>query len=86
MASGVPLVTTRVGQAMDIVKHGQNGWMVAVEDVNGLAYWANYVHQNQGDKLDMVLRNGRITAEANSYETQIPLWQKFMKGFVEWKN
>ena len=28
MANGVPLVTTRVGQAMDLVKHGENAWMV----------------------------------------------------------
>jgi len=39
---------TRVGQAMDIVKHGQNGWMVAVEDVDGLAKWSNFVYQKPG--------------------------------------
>jgi glycosyltransferase involved in cell wall biosynthesis len=84
MASGVPLVTTRVGQARDIVLHGQNGWMVDVEDVDGLAHWAKYVHQNQGTALDKVLKNGRVTAEANAYTTQLPLWRNFMKGFVEW--
>jgi len=86
MASGVPLVTTQVGQAMDIVKHGQNGWMVDVEDVNGLAYWAKYVHQNQGSALEKVLKNGRATAEAHTYTTQLPLWRNFMKGFVEWND
>jgi glycosyltransferase involved in cell wall biosynthesis len=30
MASGVPLVTTRVGQATDLVRHGENGWIVDV--------------------------------------------------------
>jgi glycosyltransferase involved in cell wall biosynthesis len=84
MASGVPLVTTRVGQAMDIVRHGENGWMVATEDVDGLARWANYVHQNQGDALEKVLKNGLATAEANAYSAQLPLWRNFMKGFVEW--
>jgi glycosyltransferase involved in cell wall biosynthesis len=86
MASGVPLVTTRVGQARDIVKNGQNGWMVGVEDVNGLAHWAKYVHQNQGSALEKVLKNGRATAEAHTYTTQLPLWRNFMKGFVEWKD
>jgi glycosyltransferase involved in cell wall biosynthesis len=85
MASGVPLVTTRVGQAMDLVKHGQNGWMTAVEDVPGLAQWVIHVYQNQGDTLDRILQNGRATAEANSYLAQLPLWRNFMKGFVEWK-
>jgi glycosyltransferase involved in cell wall biosynthesis len=86
MASGVPLVTTRVGQAIDLVIHGKNGWMVDVEDINGLAYWANNVYQNQGLTRDSVLPNGRATAEANNYAAQVPLWQNFMKGFVEWKD
>ncbi len=86
MASGVPLVTTRVGQAMDLVRHGENGWMVEVEDVNGLATWANHVYQNQGSaQLEQILKNGRTTAEANTYDQQIPLWRNFMKGFVEWQ-
>ena len=85
MASGIPLVTTRVGQAMDLVKHGENGWMVDIEDFDGLAKWAGYVYQNQGGKLDPILQNGRATAETNSYLAQIPLWRTFMKGFVEWQ-
>ena len=35
MATGIPLVTTRVGQASDLVRHGENGWLVDVEDVDG---------------------------------------------------
>lgn len=85
MASGVPLVTTRVGQAMDLVRHGQNGWMVDVEDVDGLARWANYVHQNQGAELESILAQGRATAEANSYAAQIPLWRNFMRSYVDWE-
>ncbi len=86
MASGTPLVTTRVGQAMDIVKHGQNGWMVAVEDVDGLARWAEYVYLNRGSNLDQVLLNGYETAQANSYAKQLPLWKNFMTGFLEWES
>lgn len=37
MASGIPLVTTKVGLAPDVVKHGSNGFLVEVEDVEGLA-------------------------------------------------
>ena len=67
---------------MDMVLHGQNGWMVNSEDVNGLATYARYVYEHQG-QLNNLLASARSTAEANSYETQVPLWQKFMKGFVE---
>jgi glycosyltransferase involved in cell wall biosynthesis len=82
MASGVPLVTTRVGQAMDLVRHGGNGWMVEVEDAEGLAYWAEYAIAHRSSISD-VLDNARQTAEANSCTALIPLWERFMRGFVE---
>jgi glycosyltransferase involved in cell wall biosynthesis len=81
MASGVPLVTTRVGQAMDLVKHLQNGWMVEPEDAEGLAHWSKYVIDNVSSISD-VLKVGRQTAEKNSYQAQLSLWENFMKGFV----
>ena len=39
MATGVPLVTTRVGQATDLVRHGENGYLVDVGDAEGIAEW-----------------------------------------------
>ena len=83
MASGVPLVTTRVGQAMDLVKHGGNAFMTAVEDVEALASYALKVYSSSQTDLQIILEAGRKTAEANSYQSQIPLWAEFMKGFVE---
>lgn len=82
MSSGVPLVTTRVGQAMDLVKHGENAFMTEVEDVDALASYALQVYRSGEDSLMPMLKAGRVTAEANSYESQIPLWAGFMKGFV----
>jgi glycosyltransferase involved in cell wall biosynthesis len=83
MACGVPLVTTRVGQAMDLVVHGQNGWMVEPNDAEGLAHWAEYA-AGQSSGIQPVLRAGRAAAEANSYDAQLPLWHLFMTGFVSW--
>jgi glycosyltransferase involved in cell wall biosynthesis len=82
MASGVPLVTTRVGQAMDIVEHGQNAFMVEPEDVEGLAGWLVHVAQ-AGSGLDAVRASGFETAAANTYDAQAPLWRSFLTGFVE---
>ena len=82
MASGVPLVTTRVGQAIDLVMHGENGFMVNVEDVESLATYALKVYRSDANILNPILQAGRATAEANSYKSQIPLWADFMKGFV----
>lgn len=83
MASGVPLVTTRVGQAMDIVKHGVNAWMTNVENAEALADFALQVYRSDRETLNMVLKAGRATAEANSYDSQTEMWRAFMKGFVE---
>ncbi|MFN8435235.1 MAG: glycosyltransferase family 4 protein [Anaerolineales bacterium] len=82
MASGVPLVTTRVGQAMDLVKHGENAFMTEVEDVEALASFALKVYSSGTDTLSPMLQAGRITAEMNSYVSQTPLWADFMNGFV----
>jgi glycosyltransferase involved in cell wall biosynthesis len=85
MASGVPIVTTRVGQAMDLVKHGKNGFMVDIEDTEGLAYWSKWVFDHPSD-MKSILIEGRKTAEENTYDMQLPLWREFMKGFVKVPN
>jgi glycosyltransferase involved in cell wall biosynthesis len=82
MATGVPLVTTRVGQALDLVRHGENGWLVEVEDVDGLVESAAHVAAAADGELDGVLRAGRETAEANSYEALRPRWRELLHGFV----
>jgi glycosyltransferase involved in cell wall biosynthesis len=80
MATGVPLVTTRVGQAADLVLHRENGWIVESEDVDGLVLWT--VHVAESDELDRVLAAGRETAEANSYPALRPRWRALLDGFV----
>ncbi|MGH3134711.1 MAG: glycosyltransferase family 4 protein [Gaiellaceae bacterium] len=82
MATGVPLVTTRVGQAADLVRHGENAWMVEVEDVDGLVGWTAHVARAPAGELDGVLRAGRATAEANSYDALRPRWRELFRGFV----
>jgi glycosyltransferase involved in cell wall biosynthesis len=82
MASGVPLVTTSVGQAADIVSHNENGWIVNVGDYEGLASWGQYIIENK-DNIDSIISNALKTAKSHSYESLTPLWYEFMKGFVE---
>ncbi len=81
MACGVPLVSTRVGQAVDLVQHGRNGWLAEVENAAELAHWAEYVLAHPGE-LAPVLAQARQAALANSYERQLGLWREFMRGFV----
>ena len=81
MSSGIPIVSTRVGQAMDLITHGGNGWLTNVEDVAALTEYAGVVLRNGAPPP--VLDAARRTAEANCYERQVPLWDTFFAGFVE---
>jgi glycosyltransferase involved in cell wall biosynthesis len=80
-ASGVPLVTTRVGQAMDLVQHEVNGWMVDVEDVDGLVHWAERGLASGMDTASVVTQ-ARADVERHSYDAQTPLWRDLFTGFV----
>jgi len=83
MASGIPIVSTRVGQAADIIHHQQNGWMVDVGDVEAISHWVQFAYNLSDRSLAPMLAIGRTTAQSMSYSSQIPLWVEFMKGFVE---
>ncbi len=82
MATGVPLVTTRVGQAIDLVRHGENGWLADVEDVAGLVEWTAHVAEAPAGRQDEMLAAGEATAAANAYETLRPRWRELFRGFV----
>jgi glycosyltransferase involved in cell wall biosynthesis len=82
MATRVPLVTTCVGQAADLVRHGENGWMVEPEDVDGLVTWVIHVYDASSPELERVLDAGRVLAENCSYEALRPRWRALLDGFV----
>ncbi len=75
MAAGVPVVSTRVGQAAELIHDGENGWLVDVGDAEALA-----------ERLAAIDRStvaaGIVTARANTYEAQTPSWRAFFDGFV----
>jgi glycosyltransferase involved in cell wall biosynthesis len=82
MAAGVPVVSTRVGQAMDLVRHGENGWLVETEDAHGLAECLLEAAGDAG-RREAVIARARRTAEENSLEAQAPAWARFFRGYVE---
>jgi glycosyltransferase involved in cell wall biosynthesis len=82
MATGVPLVSTRVGQAVDLVRDGGNGWLVDVEDVDALVDRAAHVATAPTAELERVLEAGRSTAEESSYVALRPSWRELLTGFV----
>jgi glycosyltransferase involved in cell wall biosynthesis len=82
MACGVPLITTRVGQAVDLVVPGRNGWLVDLEDAEGLADAAAQALADREGR-DRVVAAAHATAGANSYDAQVPQWAEFFRGYVE---
>ena len=66
MATGVPIVSTSVGQAVDLIKHKHNGYLVDIEDSENLAYWSNVILNNDHDKEQMVI-NAKKNAQNNDY-------------------
>jgi glycosyltransferase involved in cell wall biosynthesis len=81
MATGVSLVTTRVGQAPDLVEDGINGLLVDVDDVAGLVAGLQRVRDD--DELRSRLATaGRPTAEAYADVNLDGRWAELLEGFV----
>jgi glycosyltransferase involved in cell wall biosynthesis len=80
MATGVPLVSTRVGQAHELVVDGENGWLVEVEDAAGLASRAADVY---GGGFAPLRDAARATAETHAHERLDGLWASLLRGFVD---
>jgi glycosyltransferase involved in cell wall biosynthesis len=82
MAAGVSVVSTRVGQAAELVEDGENGLLADVDDVDALVAAVERIH---GDtELRTRLRAaGRATAEAYAEERLDPLWARLLEGFVD---
>ena len=82
MATGVPIISTRVGQATDLIAHEMNGWLTDVEDVEALAHWTELAI-GQEYSLSRMQSLARTTAEEQSWMAQKGLWKKFFDGVVE---
>jgi glycosyltransferase involved in cell wall biosynthesis len=82
LAAGVPLVSTRVGQAPSIVRDEENGLLVDVDDVEAVATAVLRLHDDSGLR-ESFRAPGRITAEQHAYERLDPAWAQLLEGFVE---
>jgi len=82
MASGVPVISTKVGQAVDLIHHSRNGFLADINDSQSLAHWLDIIYHKKFQRTQIV-KAGLKTANANTYASQKTLWQHFMKGFVD---
>ena len=68
MATGTPIISTKVGQAIDIINNTNNGFLVDINDYNQICKTALDIFENKYD-LENILKNARTTAIDNSYTT-----------------
>jgi glycosyltransferase involved in cell wall biosynthesis len=81
MASGIPVVSTRVGQTQEIMEDGRNGLLAGVEDAAGLA--GGLLRLADDEQLRTALAaEGRRTAVAFATERLVPEWSALLDGFV----
>jgi glycosyltransferase involved in cell wall biosynthesis len=84
-AAGVPLVTTRVGQAQELLTHERDALLADVDDVDALAEGVRRVYEDV--TLTPRLRAaGRATAEAHADERLDARWAELLDGFVDRAN
>jgi glycosyltransferase involved in cell wall biosynthesis len=82
MAAGVPLVTTRAGQAPDLVVDGENGILTEVGDHAALAAGLVQIHADVAF-ASRLREAGRRTAMENSHERLALRWEALLEGFAE---
>jgi len=70
MASGKPIVASKVGGIPDLVKHGHNGFLVAPGDANGLSLAIKKLIEDEQLRLEMGAR-GRTMARDYGVEEMI---------------
>ncbi len=80
MASLIPIVTTNVGQAQDLVFNKFNGMVSNTFNPEELAEISLEILNN--NNLKTILENGYQTALQNSYTNLIPLWDNFFSDLL----
>ena len=77
MACGIPLISTKVGMAPDIINHGVNGFLVDIDDVETLVIKACEIIENE--KLKMKLSdNGLETVKDYTWSKIASFYKKKM--------
>lgn len=82
LASGVPLVSSVVGQAPDILTSGEDCFLTPVGDYKKMADNIEFLYKNE-DKRKELIKKGQETARRHSYRQQESLWREYFKDFIE---
>ncbi len=76
MACGLPVVSTKVFGSEDLIKDGQNGYLVDIGDFNMIAEKIYYLFNNKNRIIQMGDESLRIVQEYN--------WENIAKKFIDY--
>lgn len=83
MATGVPVVTTRMGMAPELINNGINGFITDIDDVKSLYESSVKIIENDGLREDMI-KNAINTVQDYSWEKITKeYYKKIYKRFLE---
>ena len=74
MASGVPVVSTPVGQAKDLIVNDSNGWVSGTFEPEELTHLLDYAIAGS---TQWTIGEARATAKANDLSGQTAAWKEF---------
>ncbi len=83
MASGVPILTTRVGMAPDLVQDGINGGLVDVDDVEGLAGRALRVATDRAFAQSLIDNGSASVSQYDWSNVAEQHWQKVYQPMLK---
>ena len=84
MASGVPVVSTAVGMAPDLIENRVNGFMVDAEDVEGLAESALELKSLSGTALSKMTSTARKNISVcDVTNVAVQHWEKVYKPILD---
>ena len=83
MAIGVPCISTdcRPGGARALIKHGINGWITPIGDVDSLALLMDNVLQKK-ENTDLVIENAMKIRKTHSKKAVFDKWEQYCKDLV----
>ncbi|TXI34733.1 MAG: glycosyltransferase [Candidatus Moraniibacteriota bacterium] len=70
MASGVPIISTRVGMAPDVIEDGVDGFLAPIEDVDSIVDQSRKILDNNDLRFSFI-RNGLEKSRAYTTDAMV---------------
>ena len=78
MASGVLIYSTKVGQALEIIKNGSNGYLYDISEVQKVCNLILKNHLNN-KKKNKIMKNAKLTVNNYTHKKMLATWIKFFE-------